>query len=392
MDVIGDLLRAGLLTQIGDHEDRVTLVRSASTSLATRFGSDLRPLVPKALVAGVDETTAVGSETMKAADEALLAEWATCRNVFPEPPAEILRAMLLGAVATAAEKDSDVLAAGWYSLRSAVELVPTSRWAGPLSTVAATWDDVVWDTVAAAWSPVSASSKVRMPAIASFEEDRIRVNSGARDQAKAFFDSGNYNQFAQTMQASYVDHVNELLSASEVLAATAHKRSIEALRSFAGELGTKLREVLVMQERSIDSMRLRSDLIWWQQTGFSPSLRVGYSTLNPVEAAIVAAIDLHELMPPVAPLAAEHLLFELVSQATGNPLITLDELSAADSARLLPEIETFTPPSLLDAVVASSKTPLLGRDHKVKPGRLAVLLFRELQAVRLTRTTAPSKP
>jgi len=391
MDVIGELLRAGLLTQIGDNEDRVTMVRSASGSLAERFGSDLRPLVPNAVIAGIDETTAVRGEAMKAADDALLIEWATCRNVFPEPPAEILRAMLVGAVATAAEKNREVLAAGWYSLRSAIELLPTSRWAKPLSTVAATWDDIVWESVAAAWSPISASSKVRMPTIAKFDDDRIGVKSSARDQAQTFVDAGNYSQFATTMQASYVDHVNNLLSASEVLAATAHKRSVEALRSFAGELGTKLRDALVMHERSIDSMRLRSDLIWWRQTGFSPSKRVGYSTLSPVDAALVAAIDLHELMPPVAPLAAEHLLSELVLQATGNPKLTLDELSATDATGLLPAFGTSSPPLLLNAVVAGSKTPLLSRDDKVKAGRLAVLLFRELQAVRLTQTEASSE-
>jgi hypothetical protein len=279
-----------------------------------------------------------------------------------------------------------VLAASWYSLRSAVELLPSSRWAEPLSALVATWDDIVWERVAAAWSPVSASSKVRMPAVASFDDDRIGVKSSARDQAKTFVEAGNYNQFAQAMQASYIDHVNSLLSASEVLAASAHRRSVETLRSFAGDLGTKLRDALVMHERSIDSMRLRSDLIWWRQTGFSPRKRVGYSTLSPVEACLVSAIDLHELMPPVAPLAAEHLLSELVSQATGNPELTLADLSSADAAEgLLPEVDTHTPPLLLDAVNAGHQTPLLTRDHRMKAGRLAVLLFRELQAARLTR-------
>lgn len=391
MDVVGDLLRAGLLTQIGDNEDRVTMLGLATASLAERFGSDLRPLVPNALVAGVDETTSIRGEVMKAADEALLANWTTFRNVFPEPPAEILRAMLVGAVTTAAEKNSEVLTAGWYALRSALELLPTSRWSEPLSAVAATWDDTVWESVAAAWSPVHTSSNVRMPSVAKFEDDRIGVKSTAREQAQTFVDAGNYNQFTQAMQPMYVNHVNSLLSASEVLAATAHKRSVESLHSFAGDLGSKLRGALAMQERAIESMRLRSDLMWWQQTGFSPSKRVGYSTLRPVEAVLVAAVDLHELMPPLAPLAAEHLLSEFISKATDNLKLTLDELSAADAVGQLPEIEASAPAMMLDAVIAGNKTPLLARDHKLGAGRLAVLLFRELQAARLTRTTASSE-
>jgi GTPase-associated system helical domain len=113
VDVIGELLRAGLLTQIGEAEDRVEFVRAASASLADRLGSDLRPLVPHALVAGIDGSGLGDVEAMVAADEALSAEWSTYRNAFTEPPAEILRAMLVAAVASAAEKDADLRAAGW---------------------------------------------------------------------------------------------------------------------------------------------------------------------------------------------------------------------------------------------------------------------------------------
>lgn len=121
------------------------------------------------------------------------------------------------------------------------------------------------------------------------------------------------------MQSSYVDHVNNLLAASELLAAESHRRSVEALKSFSTELGTKLRETLMAQERPIESMRLRGDLLWWQQMAFSPSQRVGYSEMESVEVPLVAALDLHLLMQNVAPLAAEHMLSELVSKATDGP-------------------------------------------------------------------------
>lgn len=220
MDVIGQLLRAGLLTQIGESEDRVRFVRAASAALADRLGSELRLLVPHALVAGVDESSSGTVEPLIAADEALSAEWSTYRNAFAEPPVEILRALLIAAVSSAAEKDSELLAAGWYALRSTIDFVPVSRWQAPLTELVESWDEAVWADLESSWSPVAVSSTFRMPAVSKFEEDTIGVDSNARTQAQTFAAATNWQVFAQQMQESYIDHVDSLLRASEFLGCT----------------------------------------------------------------------------------------------------------------------------------------------------------------------------
>lgn len=385
MDLIGDLLRAGLLTQIGEGEERVAMIRAATELLARRFASDLRPMLPHALVAAVDEASTAESGPMRVADEALLTEWATCRNVFPEPPAEILRAMLASAVATAAETDHNLRAAGWYSLRSAVELLPASRWESPLSDLAKLWDDAIWQSVAEFWSPAAASSTVRMPAVPKFDHQSIGIKSPARQHAQTMAESAGFQQFAQAMQDSYVDHVETLLAASESLAAESHRKSLDALRTFSSDLGAKLRTSLAAHERSIESIRLRSDLMWWHQTAFSPSRRVGYSALDPVEVPLIAALDLHWLTPAVAPLAAEQMLCELVTRATNDQIVTIEKLAA--STVDLPAGMGSAPALVLDSIQTDMVSPLLGRDQKVESGRFAVLVFRELQARRLTLGT-----
>jgi hypothetical protein len=359
MDVIGQLLRAGLLTQIGESEDRVRFVRAASAALADRLGSELRPLVPHALMAGVDESSSGSVEPLIAADKALSAEWSTYRNAFTEPPVEILRAMLVAAVSSAAEKDSDLLAAGWYALRSAIDFMPVSRWQAPLTELVESWDNAVWASVESSWSPVDVSSTLRMPAVSKFEEEKLGVKSNARTQAQTLAGAANWQVFAQQMQETYVDHVNSLLAASEFLAAQSHRRSVE-------------------------SMRLRGDLLWWQQTSFSPSRRVGYSELEAVEVPLVAALDLHLLMPKIAPLAAEHMLSELVSRTTNDPKMTIEELAGAAVAGL-PGGAGHAPASVLDAIQSTVETPLMTRDYKVNARRFAVLAFRDLQARRLAR-------
>lgn len=386
MDLIGELLHRRLLTEIGEREKRLTMVRDAALAFSERFKGDLRSLVPHAVIAAVDEDCGTETEPLIHAYEELAAQWETVRNAFDGPPLSLLRAITLAAVATAAEDDSKVLAASWYSLRTALEEFPAGSWAEPLGDLAKTWDDAVWEDVEASWSPVSVSSKVTMPSVSKFDGDSITVPTGAtaREQAANFTASGNWQIFAQNMMPDYATHVEALVSTSEVAAAMALRQSNEDLRTFAGELGKKLRDILAAQENAIESTRLRGELLWWQRTAFSPTRRVGYSDLELAEVPVVAAYDLHLLMPEVAPLAAEHLLSGVVAKASGNAKVSIDDLSkAADS---LPTGSGHTPTLVLDAVQSDAKTQLLARSKDVKAGRAAVLLFRDLQARRLSGT------
>lgn len=226
-----------------------------------------------------------------------------------------------------------------------------------------------------------------MPSIAKFDEDRIAVDTQAREQASTYVAQGNWQSFAQAQYSEYQNHVNELIATSEAIGAEAHRRSVEELRSYSSELGKKLREVIHAQEASIESMRLRGELLWWQKTAFSPSRRVGYSELKPAEVPLVAAYDLHQLMPKVAPLAAEHLLSGVVAKASGCAMVSIENLAeVADGC----EADSKNEPALvLDSVQSGVETPLMARDGQMEAGRAAVLIFREFQARRLTVVETP---
>lgn len=386
MDLIGELLHRRLLTEIGEGEERLAMVRDAARALSQRFKGDLRSLVPHAVVAAIDENCGAETDPLAEAYEELAAQWETVRNAFDGPPLSLLRAITLAAVATAAEDDSNILTAGWYSLRTALEELPAGSWAEPLGDLLKTWDDAAWESVRASWSPVSVSSKVTMPAVSKVDDDRITTPTGAtaRENAATFVASNNWQHFAIAMMPEYPAHVEALVSASEVAAAKAVRQSNEDLRTFAGELGKKLREILAAQENAIESTRLRGELLWWERTAFSPTRRIGYSDLQPAEVPVVAAYDLHLLMPEVAPLAAEHLLSGVVATATGGAKVSIEDLSgAADS---LPAGSRHTPTLVLDAAQSDAETQLLARSNDMTAGRAAVLLFRDLQARRLSGT------
>ncbi|HWI43654.1 MAG TPA: GTPase-associated system all-helical protein GASH [Nocardioides sp.] len=390
MDLIGELLHASLLTEIGDQEDRVTRVREAAAELATTLSRDALACVPGAIIAAVDEASLVSSTTMQLADQALTAKWETFHNAFPDVPAEILRATLLAAVAQAAASDPRITTAGWYVLRSATERLGTARWTAVLDGLTAEWNETASATIDDTWSPPAAIATVRMPSIAKFEDKRIPLtNSTARKEAARIEEAGgNYSTFATELQAIYTKHVDTLVGAAEVLAGTAQQRSIDALRSFANELGSRLRETLAAQEAVVESIRLRSDLLWWYETQFSPTMQLPYEKLQPPELPIVAALDLHRLMPEVAPLAAEHLLAVVVSTLTPGQELTLEDLASASAAERLPAADTIPPGTVLAALRVGEATPLWAPQAKVAPATAAVLLFRDLQVRRLLGRSA----
>lgn len=345
MDLIGELLRSSLLKELGDDKDRVGYVRGAAKDLAAEFSGKSRAVVPHAILAGIDEATPASVASLVAAEHALLGRWETYFNAFPGKPVEIIRAVTLAAVADVVASDRLLRYAAWYSMRNAVECVPAGRWIGPISHLVESWDNALSIDIAAIWSPTQkASSKLRMPTIP--RADQITDPAGA-------------------------------------IAQEAHKHSNAQLREYSSALGTRLRETLAAHEQTIEAVRLQSALLWWHQTAFSSRLRCGYDELSHADVVIAAAVDLHDVVPEIAPLAVEHLLANLVHNVTCAADVTIVALSRAGEAQTLPDPAAVGPATLIDAVRGEATTPLAQRDQAIPAGRAAILLFRDLQARRL---------
>lgn len=383
MDVVGELLRASLLTALGDDADRLTHVRAAIKTTADALVGDKRPGVPSAVLAALDENAAADSSIVGDITERLLAEWPTFPNAFPTAPTEVLRAITLAGVGDAASRNTQVMQAAWYTARTALEELSPGRWAEPVTAVIAQWRGPVDTAIRNTWVPASASASLRMPALKTISNDAtIAVKSPLRQRTKEIVASGNWQTFSQELMATFPDVVNGLLGASEFLAAEAQRRALAQVKEFASELGTRLRETLSVQEQAVAAIELRSTLLWWKESQYSERLGRPYSDLAGADLAIAAAHELHLLVPEITPISVEHVLADLVAGVDGGS-VRVDDLAAADEASALPVVSTVsTPATLLDAVRTGGTTPLLGKGE-VSLARAAVLLFRDLQAARL---------
>jgi hypothetical protein len=341
MDVIRRLLRSSLLTELGDDEDRVGRVSNAAGDLAAELASRSRTLFPYAVVAAIDQSTPATATPIAAAEQALLSQWATFRNAFPKPPVEMLRAVTLAAVVVAVDADNGLKNAAWYTLRTVIESLPVGRWDALVTDLAVDWETKTRENIAAVWSPPIAPSRLRMPATPSID-------------------------------------------LSELAVPQAHQRSVSVLKEYVVAVGAKVREVVTAQDQIMKAVRLRNELLWWRMAAFSDRLSRGYTELDPADVAIATALDLHEMVPPIAPIAVEHLLADLVRHVAGSnvgtPVLTL---ATAEQAGALPAASDDTPATLIDAIAGKSESPVVPAGQELTAERAAVLLFRDLQARRL---------
>jgi hypothetical protein len=390
VDVIGELLRASLLGDLGDDPDRAGRLRLAAEDLAQQLRTTNRQMVPSCVLAAVDQTSSHESGALIIVTDAVLGRWETFHNAFATTPTELLRAVALAGVAGAISADDDLRSACWYTARTAMETVNLGRWSDVVQQLWGEWDGAVADQIDAVWSPPVATSVLRMPKVAAVQSSSVSRTLVERAQTLA--ESPNYSTFATSLMPEFPRYIEGLLAATEAVSAEDQKSLHSAFKEFSSGLGSRIRQALAAHDATVEAMRLRNALLWWRQTAFSEVSNKPYRELaGPAHIALAAALDLHHQIPAVAPVAVEHLLADLVAAASDNAEVDLAALRAAASADL-PGITLASPSLLLDSVAGAVPSPVLGDTSKLAASHVAVLLLRDLQARRLAATAPPVAP
>ncbi|MDQ3933612.1 MAG: hypothetical protein M3340_03165 [Actinomycetota bacterium] len=389
MDLITELLRLSLLEAVGDDAQRADKLRAAAATLAGRLTGDERAAVQSAVLASIEPgegAHALDGSVFALAEQALLAEWETLPNAFPETPRELLRAVLATAVAQAAERNASVRLAGWYTLRSGLEQHGGGRWAPVLGELLEEWSVAVASELGALWLPAPASSALRMPSVKPPDGFTMSTRQELIDRAAEYAGQPNYQHFFAQVQSHLANDVTRLINLAEGAGYHGAKLANDQLKQALSSLGDKLREAFALHERGLDAVRLRGELLWWQQSQYSPALERGYEELaSAAQVTVASAVDLHALVPPATPIAVEHVLSRLVRSLTAEGgTVAVEELAQAGAADLQAG-PSLAPATLLASAASGSSealAPALAATDGWRPERAAVLLFRDLQAAR----------
>jgi len=156
----------------------------------------------------------------------------------------------------------------------------------------------------------------------------------------------------------------------------------------------------------------RSELLWWRQSLYSPSMRRSYRDLQPAVAAIMMASDFAGLAGSCAPVSADYFLRETVAYVLGNNRAAarkelLEQFDAENEAkeRFLATIPNLPARAGVKTIVEQIRDDVLsGNSAKPKEGAaktaksvqedltsLAVRVYAALQALREVAEKADGK-
>lgn len=391
-DMIGRLLQAGLMRGLGDDPERAGWLRSAAKALSADLHGP--ELTPSAVIASCDPGVSAKAPPIAAAEDHVRAQWETFRNAHPGgDAAALLRAVTLHALFLAAEQEPLTQAALWYLFRNVVDTAPGDRFSEVVAEAVRILDTDAAGRAETLWTTASSTRGLRMPDVTAPEPTEVSRGPAARLGTEISEVPANPNALPQLLDGlkqPLIDAMNGLAAAVETAMAQDAERQREMVRSFSKDLGVRLRRILDEQEQLIAAAALRDRLLWWRLAGRSPSLgNRRYGDVDPAMRCVAAAFDLASLVPELAPVAVEHLLAD-VAHGEGGPVeVTIADLRGAANEQLGPELvstsDARTPALLIDAVLGAVDDDRLPEFlSRARPsGDLSVLLFREVQALRL---------
>jgi hypothetical protein len=382
-----------------------------------------------------DPNIAAADPTVDEAMTSLRKQWETVANAFSARPVGILRAILLDAIVQAARSDDAIAVAFVNTARNALAYAETSDeadlWCEAVSEIETKVDaraEAEWATPEmVAVDPLQYTP----PAPVSIDYEAPTVDQSEL-QARIFSAAGpwgtnnpNRHHFQNNPQPWAQDFAGRMSSAiAEVMDGMAEHLA-PAPVDLSGPLSTLAKAVAAHVDKALASfsgatagLQRRTNLLWWKEALYSPSVHVSYLDLPPFEASALMALDLHEQVPKYSPASVSAFLREtirclpvkegyegngernvanLVREARTTtfmqPFRTLAAQYTPAPAGRGPLLSLIGHPQGSGSVEEMTLHALSGLDASTKmtPSEWGTYLFRELQAARATSESPPKR-
>lgn len=423
-------LDIGAIDLKGD-DSRLEKLRATAKDLSAVLKKAPAKTVSFTMVAA-DPGIASDDPTIQEAMTALRKQWETVSNAFSSPPVAILRAVLLDAIVQAARADESISVAFVNTARNALAHAETADeavvWREAVGEIEVKVDaraEQEWATPemitvdALEYTPPAAvAPKYKVPTV-----DRDALQTSIHRSAGPWNGnpSNQYSPHSQPQQwaVSFAEHMTGVIG--EQLD-TLSKGLAPAPVDLAGPLTTLATAVTAHVERALASfsgatagLQRRTNLLWWKEALYSPSVHESYLDLSAFEAAALMALDLHEQVPTYSPASVSAFLKETIRCLPADPrgtdggkqeIATL--VSVARTAEFMqpfrnlaaqyvqaaagrgPLLSVIGHPQSPTTIDAATLRALAGLDAstKITPAEWGTYLFRELQSARATNANA----
>ncbi|SEJ17700.1 hypothetical protein SAMN05216201_105165 [Pseudomonas linyingensis] len=414
-----EFLEIGVIDLKGD-DTKLEKLRSTAKDLSAILRKAPSKTASFTMVAA-DPNIAATDPTVEEAMAALRKQWETVANAFSGRPVSVLRAILLDAIVQAASSDDAIAVAFVNTARNALAHAETSDeaeiWREAVSEVETKVDtraEAEWATPEMItvdplqYSPPAPVSADYEAPIVNQDELKAKIHSAAAPNPH--HPSNNINAWSQEFANKMSVAIAEALDGmAEELSPTPVDLS-GPLSTLANAVTSHVDKALTSFSGATAGLQRRTNLLWWKEALYSPSVHASYRDLPPFEAAALMALDLHEQVPTYSPASVSVFLREairclpadngerdiasLVHDAKTTEFLQPFRTLAAQYAPVPvgrgPLLSLIGHPQASGAIEATTLRALAGLDASIKmtPSDWGIYLFRELQSARATSSPA----
>ena len=364
-DILLRFLNKNLIS-VGGEDAKLTSLRRATDDLTSILRKTPIKATSFALVAFDPDVPGTDPVFAEVAD-ALQKRWETYVNTFAETPVTVFRAMLLDALTKTALENDAVAVAFIASARNTLPFMEVGEERGIWFDVVGEVQRRIEDRAETAWAT---PASVALP--------QVKIDPPPTEGASV--EGSDPRGMTEHLLATISKHLAEAVSSTTV------------------------------------GLQRRTNLLWWKEAMFSPSIRTSYRSIRGSVAATLMAFDMHRQVPTLSPASVAAFLQEAVmalptiDSAQETPIRSLVE-EACDAA-VLADLRTEAGNLVAAPTGRGPLLALIGHrdvlpqidDRKfrdragVKPDTALTLpdwsvwIFLELQAARAaTETAAPKR-
>jgi hypothetical protein len=419
-DILQNFLAQGLL-DIGDDDTRLTKLRDAATDLQKRFTSEPRIALYHTLMLYSDNVEPE-DECFRENAEILGQHWPTYKNRHPDVPITIFRGISLQALSAASQASPQLQIATAFALRSVAKIPYPNKQGPPLAEFYERSQLELEAKARAKWQAVGVTAPTPAKAVAvtaaqvdkATLENAIMAASGPNNLQNQAIPNANsvWPNSGQQWSQQFAPKMTEaLVTALDSLAKTSAAETTKYIKGIGEQVASALSGAQQKWGEAMISNARRSELLWWRQSLYSPSLRRSYRDLQPAAAALVMASDFAELAGSCAPVSGDYFLRETVGYvlSSGKTVAqneVLEQVTAERDVqeRFLAAIPSLPPREGVKTVVEQLRDGILASPAKSKKsaGRatksvqedltfLAVKVYAALQALKAAAEKSDGK-
>ena len=425
-DILLRFLQNGLIN-VGGDDAKLKKLQDTANILSAVLQENPAKTTAFALTA-FDPDITTEQPVVEEVTAALAKQWPTYVNTFAGTPITVIRAILLAALARAADKDNRIAAA---LVTYARNMLPHIR----VGNEQPIWHDLVMDLeneveqrAEAEWATPDA---IEVPPLKlSVDPLKIPVKTlklNRKELTQNLFEaSGPHNPTGEAGTNPNPNWSNSGQQWSHDFAPRAAVAVADAVDpalkvtigpvdfgEIAETVSRHFNKTLEAVSRATAGLQRRTYLLWWKEALYSPSLRRSYRDLPGLQAVVLMAFDLYNLVPNFTPRSVSSFLNETVR--------ALPQIDVEERKPLLELIKDIAVSEELTALrvtieslgLGAARVPLLAvvgnreaatmtsRRFKALTGvpantelslpDLTVWLFRELQAARALIHDRPTR-